>query len=85
MVETIEQFFGGEAKLGTSLGVKTQVKTLKRLANDNQHDERHAPAIPGSGSPLSATDRETAMSLGQQILRAYEAYLLQQPGAATNS
>ena len=37
-VETLEDSFGGEAKLIEALDVKTAVKTLKRLANDRQYD-----------------------------------------------
>lgn len=71
-VETLEHFFGGETNLIKALNVKTAVKTLKRLANDKQHDERHAPNASGGASRLSGENQSLATNCAYEILRAYE-------------
>ena len=71
-VETLEDSFGGEAKLIKALDVKTAVKTLKRLANDRQHDERHAPNVSGESNRVSSENQNLATSCAHEIMRAYE-------------
>jgi hypothetical protein len=71
-VETLEDSFGGEAKLIKVLDVKTAVKTLKRLANDRQHDERHAPNVVGEANRLSGENQNLATRCAYEVLRAYE-------------
>ena len=70
--ETLRQSFGDETKLITALNVETAVKTLKRLANDKQHDERHAPNASGGASRLSGENQNLATNCAYEVLRAYE-------------
>ena len=72
-VEILENSFGGEAKLIQALNVGAAVKTLKRLANDERLDERHAPNM--SGEPSRRASREElnrATSCAGEIMRAFE-------------
>ena len=71
-IETLEDLFGGQKKLIMALNVKTAVETLKRLANDKQHDERHAPKVSGGASRLSGENKNLATNCAYEVLRAYE-------------
>lgn len=74
-VETLEDLFGGEAKLIEALDVKTAVKTLKKLANDRRYDERHAPNASGKSNRVSSGNQNRATSCAHEIIRAYEKFL----------
>jgi len=71
-VETLENSFGGEAELMKALDVETAVKTLKKLANHRQLDERHAPKVLGEPSRASIEKLNDATTCGNEIMRAYE-------------
>lgn len=71
-VETLEDLFGGEAKLISALDVKVAVKTLKKLANDRQNDARHAPNASGEANRLSGENQNLATSCAREIICAYE-------------
>ena len=76
-VETLEGAFDGtEAKLISALDMKTAVKTLKRLANDKNHDARHAPNVSDETRPLSFDDQNRMTKCAYEILRAYECWTL---------
>ena len=71
-VETLEDSFSGEANLIKELDVKTAVKTLKRLANDRQHDQRHSRNVSGKSIRISSENQNLAMNYAYEIIRAYE-------------
>ena len=71
-IETLKDSFGRETNLIKALNVKTAVMTIKRLANDKQHDERHAPNASGGASRLSGENRSLATNCAYEVLRAYE-------------
>jgi hypothetical protein len=80
-VETIENALGGEAKAGQILGYLQEIKALKRVANERTGDERHAPADPAATPPRA--DIGWAFENTLSVVRAYEAYLMRRPSAAT--
>ena len=71
-VETLESKFGGEAEIIKALNVKTEVKTIKKFANDGQYDERHAPKVPGASVRVSSENKNLATTYADKIMRAYE-------------
>ena len=71
-VETLEDSFSGEANLIKELDVKTAVKTLKRLANHRQHDQRHSRNVSGKSIRISSENQNLAMNYAYEIIRAYE-------------
>lgn len=81
-VETLEDVFGGEAKMICALekmdsisNIKKLVKGLKKLANAPLHDARHAPKVTGEVKRLSAEDRTDAMRSAYEILHVYERHV----------
>ena len=75
-VETLENAFGGEAKLMRALNMNKAVKDLKKLANDcSYYGTRHAAKVSGEVKRLSVEDRAAAMDYAYQILCAYEGYV----------
>jgi hypothetical protein len=75
-VETLEEAFGGQAKMSNALNVKKSVKELKELANKSSYDERHPPKMSDEVKHLSTGERVAAINYAYEILRAYEGYLL---------
>ncbi len=80
MVETIEGKYGSEREAVRALGMP-ELKDLKRLANDHgpdSRDQRHAPAAPGTGRPMSEAEVARALDGGQRLLRRFEILNLEQ-------
>ena len=73
MIETIEDEYGGERQAGKALGLATEIKRLKRFANDRQHDHRHAPASPGNAAAITDAERGQTLEDARVILEAYAA------------
>jgi hypothetical protein len=68
MVECIENEYGGERQAVAVLG--PEMKDLKRLANGDNRDQRHAPSSPDAVNP--ATDVLGALSDGRSLLTKFE-------------
>lgn len=79
LVETVENYFGGEANAIAILGAKTEIKYIKPIANENQRDQRHAP-IGVATQPVQLEERATAFRYACQIMRLFEKYLASEPG-----
>jgi hypothetical protein len=73
-VETIENVFGGEKAAGNALGVLSEIKAVKRMANEDSNDQRHPPSDP-SGT-VEPVDPGEGLKLARRIVTAYEDYLL---------
>ena len=75
-IEAIEDKLGGERKTIEVLNVGSELKFVKRLANEPVKDERHAPKEAGVIERLDRTARTRATECTIRIVRAYEDYLL---------
>jgi len=76
-VETLESKYGAsESNLIKALDANTEVKFIKRLANEPVNDERHAPKVPGEGQSVSLEIRRKAIEYANRIMIAYERHLL---------
>ena len=76
LVETVQHFFGSEQKTCQALGIRNDLKTIKRLANEPSRDERHAPNLRKPVEPLSLDQRVEAVECARRVLRAFEMSLL---------
>lgn len=80
-VEAIENRLGGEKDAIATLNavaiqnVGPAYKNVKRLANESDRDERHAPSDPTTIRQLTASEKEAAFEDTRTVLRAYEKYL----------
>jgi len=72
MVETMAHHVGGEAALIEKTGLRKEVKLLKRIANEHDRDERHAPK--DSAPPVAPTGAELAeaQEYASTLLRKFE-------------
>jgi hypothetical protein len=78
MIETIEAEFGDDEKAAISaLDAGGLFKRLKRLANEEKNDQRHAPAIPGSAQPLDEKAVAEAVEEAGRLLAKYETFVTQ--------
>jgi hypothetical protein len=74
--ETIKNYFGtGWDDVGHKLGVRSELKDLKRLANEGVRDERHPPKPNEPAQPLSVGERANALASATTVLRSFEAHL----------
>jgi hypothetical protein len=76
VVDAIKNRLGGEKDaiaalkaIGT-LNIGTAYKNVKRLANESDRDERHAPRNPTTVRQTTAYERETAFEGTRAVLRA---------------
>ncbi len=74
-IESIEDKLGGERKAIEVLGVCSELKFVKRLANEPVRDERHAPKDADALERPDRTDKAMARDCAIRILRAYEQYV----------
>lgn len=72
LIETVEGAFGGEADACKILKVTNDLKLVKRLANEDSHDERHAPDSPTVVRRVGEHQRQAALESARKVLRAYE-------------
>ncbi len=75
-IEAIEDKLGGERRAVELLSVGSDLKFVKRLANEPVRDERHAPKDADALQRPDRTDKAMARDCAIRILRAYEDYLL---------
>ena len=73
VIESAEAFFGGEAQLIKALGIKTQIKLVKRLADDANAGihARHAATTPSKKS-LSPEEVIKAADATREILAKFQ-------------
>ena len=72
-IETVENALGGEEAACEELGVRKELKSIKRTANEPSRDERHAPEDPAQ--PRVPKEHGLAMDHTRAVVRAYERYL----------
>ena len=73
LIETIESEYGGEREAIVALSDHDGViKSLKRLANDSRHDQRHALSEPGTGQLLDERQFAAALESARILLTKYE-------------
>ena len=72
MIETMEYHLGGERVLCTRLSVKKEVKFLKRLADEGDRDERHAPKDQAVLRAPTRDERTVAREHANTLLRKFE-------------
>lgn len=72
MVETMENHVGGEAKLCQKPGFRDDVTFLKKLANEQHRDERHAPSDKTPSHPPTDEERDKAYGCATRLLRKFE-------------
>lgn len=72
-IETIENALGGEDSACNVLGVRAEIKSVKRMANEPTADERHAPRDPSQTA--GAANLALALEQTRTVLRAYERHL----------
>lgn len=72
MIETMENHLGGEARLLEKTGLADEIKFLKRIANEESRDERHAPKGPAPRQPPSGDERVKAHDFANRVLRKFE-------------
>jgi hypothetical protein len=65
LIETVEDFFGGERKACDVLGVREDLKSIKKLANEFIYDQRHAPELYGKRRVKGIPARKGMVSLEQ--------------------
>jgi hypothetical protein len=73
VIETVENALGGESTAIKILGVGTELRAVKRGANEGNRDERHAPKDPLQTRAPAEHGRAFAETL--VVMRAYEKYL----------
>lgn len=71
LIETIEGEFGGERASIVALNDSGLLRSLKRLANQGDHDQRHAPE-PGTAQRLDINTRAIAIDEAHALLHSYE-------------
>jgi len=76
-VEVIEHEFGGERQVIEVLHVGTEVKFIKRLANESARDQRHPPKGRDKVKRPEMTDHRRAAECATRLVRAYEEYVRQ--------
>jgi hypothetical protein len=75
VIEAIEHPLGGERKAIETLKIGSDVKFVKKLANEPVRDERHAPKTEGAIRHPETTDKTRALEAATRIVRAYEQYI----------
>jgi hypothetical protein len=75
----MENKVGGEARLIDELGLKAEIKYVKRAGNEAARDERHAPLDPKKLRKLTSEERAKAIKDTHKILRAYEDWVQREP------
>ena len=73
--EAIERRFGSERATIKTLNVGPPLKNVKRLANEHDRDERHAPSDPTTIRDLTASEKDDAFEDTKKVVGAYENYL----------
>lgn len=70
LIEMLEDLYGGERGLPPALGVdKARLKAVKRLANQEEFDIRHANAAEKEDLPLTSFD--DAIAFGRELVQAF--------------
>jgi hypothetical protein len=83
-IEVIENHFGGERETLNALRVdRDEYKDAKRLANQSDRDERHAPKPSDTIKPVESRDRDRAVGVTRQLCAAFADYLLSTPAGAS--
>ena len=81
LIETIEAEYGGEAEAVRALNDGGLIKQLKRKANQPDHDQRHAPLVPGAVRPIDENSVAKSIEAAHDLVRKYEQKVASTPAA----
>jgi hypothetical protein len=70
-IETVENALGGQAATEASLGVRAELRFVKRLANQPDRDERHAPQPGDAVDQATPAEVARAIDSAAAVVRAY--------------
>ena len=74
-VEAIQKQLGREKEAVQALSIRTELKFVKRLANDSKRDERHPPLSQDNVHRPEREEKLLALDYVNRIVRRYEEFL----------